>query len=396
MFDVVVERIDEAGEVVVAALRAVVGRHGDEDAIRRCVVELTRIFVHLLRENHTLTDDDVVAVRAAVAHLGPSGLSDAEVAEMIGAGKRRAIAFISDLVSEDPPTSDTIAALKKLLNSTDDFLACIEEAIQAAGPSTTAGAAAGFDTDSALVLRVLGGDEAGLAHLGVDDSTTTLDGRHGVLLVIPPAGAHVRRVTSVVADGLAVEAAVDGAAVFRTPQVHGVVMVSVADDAGWERTLRTLDALVNRYGVGAVVVPPASTAAALRKSYQDARRELAWVGSCGHPVVLAAVDYVVCGLIYSAGLDETQERMEPVVSRLAALSPKELQPLLETLDVLWTGTGRVGDAAYRLRVTERTVRDRLDKIHRVTGLDPSQPADRWRLDVARFLLRLIQPPPGSS
>ncbi|WP_345713161.1 helix-turn-helix domain-containing protein, partial [Kineococcus glutinatus] len=139
-----------------------------------------------------------------------------------------------------------------------------------------------------------------------------------------------------------------------------------------------------RAGVGR----PGPGAAALVSSYEEARSACDLAERLDLPGRLAdAADLLLHQLLLrdrAALTDLVDSLLGPL--RTARGGPG---PLLDTLDAYFEATGNATAAARRLHLSVRAVTYRLDRVHRLTGHDPDDGADRLALHAAVLGARVL-------
>jgi sugar diacid utilization regulator len=150
-----------------------------------------------------------------------------------------------------------------------------------------------------------------------------------------------------------------------------------------------------RVGVGR----PHSGAYGIARSYEEAREALDLAGrlALDRPVIDArdVLVYRVLGRDQAAMIDLVGAVLTPLTRARGGAAP-----LLDTLET-YLSAGRVAtEAARRLHLSVRAVTYRLDRVHELTGLDPTNPEDAFTLHAAVLGARLVgwpqQPLPGHA
>ncbi|MET9820228.1 helix-turn-helix domain-containing protein [Streptomyces sp. NPDC006349] len=133
---------------------------------------------------------------------------------------------------------------------------------------------------------------------------------------------------------------------------------------------------------------PQSGAGGVVHSYEEAvsTLELADRLSLDEPVVRAA-DM----LVYPVLARDRQAMADLVLSVLGPLREARggAEPLLRTLEVYFDAGCTAAEAARRLALSVRALTYRLDRIHQLTGADPSEPVHRYTLQTAAIGARLL-------
>lgn len=127
------------------------------------------------------------------------------------------------------------------------------------------------------------------------------------------------------------------------------------------------------------------------QSYEEALRalELAERLDLDQPV-LRATDL----LVYPVLTRDRQAMADLVVNALGPLTTARggAQPLLDTLTAYFDSGCVAAEAARRLSLSVRAMTYRLQRIHQLTGADPSDPAHRYMLQTAVIGARLLDWP----
>ncbi|MFE1381968.1 PucR family transcriptional regulator [Streptomyces sp. NPDC058740] len=123
-------------------------------------------------------------------------------------------------------------------------------------------------------------------------------------------------------------------------------------------------------------------------SYEEALNALALAGRMGlEGPVLHASDL----LVYPVLTRDRQAMADLVRSVLGPVRQARggAQPLLDTLTAYFDSGCVTTEAARRLSLSVRAVTYRLDRVHRLTGADPADPAQRYTLQTAVIGARLL-------
>ncbi|MFG3247621.1 PucR family transcriptional regulator [Streptomyces sp. NPDC048187] len=136
---------------------------------------------------------------------------------------------------------------------------------------------------------------------------------------------------------------------------------------------------------------PQSGAGGVVHSYEEALSTLELADRLGldEPVVRAA-DM----LVYPVLARDRQAMADLVLSALGPLRGARggAEPLLRTLEVYFDAGCTAAEAARRLALSVRALTYRLDRIHQLTGANPSDPVHRYTLQTAVIGARLLQWP----
>ena len=142
---------------------------------------------------------------------------------------------------------------------------------------------------------------------------------------------------------------------------------------------RRIAGAVTRIGVSREVAGPE----AIPSACKDARVALAVTRQAGGNRVLAVDEIGVAGLLMS--LRDGADFKEFVAEKLSVLlqqSPAQREVLLSTLRTYFAANCSQRTTAQKLRVHQKTIAYRLEKIERMTGLDMSTHETRMLLDLA--------------
>ena len=142
---------------------------------------------------------------------------------------------------------------------------------------------------------------------------------------------------------------------------------------------RRIAGAVTRIGVSREVAGPE----AIPSACKDARVALAVTRQAGGNRILAVDEIGVAGLLMS--LRDGADFKEFVAEKLSVLlqqSPAQREVLLSTLRTYFAANCSQRTTAQKLRVHQKTIAYRLEKIERMTGLDMSTHETRMLLDLA--------------
>lgn len=139
----------------------------------------------------------------------------------------------------------------------------------------------------------------------------------------------------------------------------------------------------------AVLVLADATLRALGEAYREARPYLHLAPRpVGSAAVLSTHDLLMCRLLSSLDTDTALEFVRDTLGPLLRLPAAQRTSLIETLTALQRGDGGFSQAAEHLGLHVKSVGYRTRRIAELTGLLPTVPAHRVRLDLATHLLRL--------
>ncbi|MEU9737010.1 helix-turn-helix domain-containing protein [Streptomyces sp. NPDC048002] len=127
------------------------------------------------------------------------------------------------------------------------------------------------------------------------------------------------------------------------------------------------------------------------QSYEEALKALEMADRLGlDDPVLHAADL----LVYPVLARDRQAMADLVLATLGPLTAARggAQPLLDTLRTYFDSGCVSAEAARRLSLSARAMTYRLDRIHQLTGADPSDPTHRYKLQTAVIGARLINWP----
>lgn len=213
--------------------------------------------------------------------------------------------------------------------------------------------------------------------------------RCGLLLVVP--------LDKVERDGLLRAAAAVAAVVSEgiegalrwSPTAHVPVVASPSDAVDWERQLRSVEEAATFHEVGVVVIEPATSASELVDAYRQAVPSLARasVARRGPGIIRLRRLRLLRVLAGEASVSERMAFVRDVLGPVLALPDAEA--MLEILDACHVGSGRLADVARSVHRHENTVRKRLDRIEALTGLSTHVPAERYELDTAVHLHKIL-------
>lgn len=133
---------------------------------------------------------------------------------------------------------------------------------------------------------------------------------------------------------------------------------------------------------------PHSGAGGVVHSYEEALNALDLAARMDlNDPVLHAADL----LVYPVLTRDRQAMADLVLSVLGPLQQARggAEPLLDTLTAYFDSGCVAAEAARRLSLSVRAITYRLDRIHRLTGADPGDPAQRYTLQTAVVGARLL-------
>ena len=148
---------------------------------------------------------------------------------------------------------------------------------------------------------------------------------------------------------------------------------------------------VRQLAIGAAYAGPTGVAMSYREAREALRlaARLDWSAPVVHADQLAVYQVLLRDRAAMTGL------VERVLSPLQT-ARGGAQPLLETLLVFLASGAVATQTARELHLSVRAVTYRLERIHRLTGYDPSDPADWLTLHVAAVGARLLGWPPTDA
>ncbi|MFJ4790341.1 PucR family transcriptional regulator [Streptomyces sp. NPDC088794] len=127
------------------------------------------------------------------------------------------------------------------------------------------------------------------------------------------------------------------------------------------------------------------------QSYEEALNALELADRLGlDEPVLRAADL----LVYPVLTRDRQAMADLVLNTLSPLTTARggAEPLLDTLTVYFNSGCVAAEAARRLTLSVRALTYRLERIHKLTGADPADPAHRYMLQTAVIGARLLDWP----
>jgi hypothetical protein len=237
------------------------------------------------------------------------------------------------------------------------------------------------------------GAREALARLGLADGPLVVIGGALLEAAEPVAAADRQRFTD--AFALHLTAMNPGAAVAEIGGVaYGLFPVAVTGEAGEERAQRTAAQFLDRVGTGfkAVVAvgPAAGDVTALAPARQGVDRVLRVLRAAGQPGRVARLaDVQTEALLLELGDLAAARGDQPVgpIARLMAYDRAADAHLVATLRAWLTTFGDARAAAAQLFIHPNTLHYRLRRIHEVSGLDLSDPDQRF---AAELQLRILE------
>lgn len=250
---------------------------------------------------------------------------------------------------------------------------------------------AGSRQRAVLVDRLLEGRWTSEDDLAEDARAVgrVLGPRTGLLLVLPFEKLDhdsllraTEAVAAVIGDGI------EGALRW-TPVAHIPVIASVGTEAEWAGLLQAVDDTARAHGIGVVMIDPTPAVAEIAKTYHHAARGLgrATAARRGPGVIPLRRLELLRVLSGDATVSDRMAFVRRVIGPILALP--DADAVLEILDACHLGTGRVADVARTVHRHENTVRKRLDRVHALTGLSVHVPAERYEIETAVHLHRLL-------
>jgi hypothetical protein len=124
------------------------------------------------------------------------------------------------------------------------------------------------------------------------------------------------------------------------------------------------------------------------ESYRGHRPLLAVARGLASPGALVTeADLAVYRLVNHLDTADRQRFVRSVIGPLIDMPASRREPLLKTMEAVESAGGH-GGAAETLHVHRKTVQYRQSRVQEVTGLDLRRPADRFRLQLALYILKL--------
>jgi sugar diacid utilization regulator len=173
------------------------------------------------------------------------------------------------------------------------------------------------------------------------------------------------------------------------PSPHASFIVPASSPDTWPNTTAAAKALLAEYPLLALVCLPVAGPKALGGSYQNAREliAVAWKVYGPHALVEAG-DLLVFAVIQAAGPEKLHRLVEDTLGPILALPNSSQAKLLDSIDAMHRHPRT--KAAKILKVSLRTLNNRLNRIAELTKLRLEDPSDRLRLDLALYALRVVQ------
>jgi DNA-binding PucR family transcriptional regulator len=294
-----------------------------------------------------------------------------------------------------------VAAGQVMLHATDDVVAALAEGFQLARRALVRaeeGARREFFDD----LLTGSADVVGLLHratgFGLD-----LSGPHAVAVVSAERPFDDGSPLLTTLERAVLGRKGDAQALLASKQGRLVVVFPAPDVAAAQHVADQLSATLRRTRSGRVSVGewrmslgrPGSGANGVRTSYREAgdalevAERLGLVGS-----VVNARDL----LVYRMLVRDRAALSDLVEATLAGLREARggPAPLITTLLAWFAHGGNAAATARELHLSVRAVSYRLDRVRRLTGLDPDGPDDRFSLHVAALGARLVDWPTADS
>lgn len=175
---------------------------------------------------------------------------------------------------------------------------------------------------------------------------------------------------------------------------HLVIVIPAPEPDMWSQYRAELGRIAEDCVIHALCYDPVSTPMELAAHYELARRDLRLPSIVAlAPGALGARDLAFYRMCSGGPIEDRYQFVHSVV--LDLLADKKASTLLETLEALFrTGVNRPA-LAEALKVHENTVKNRLDRIVRLTGLDVERPEDLVQLYVAVRLRNVVSDAAGA-
>jgi sugar diacid utilization regulator len=172
------------------------------------------------------------------------------------------------------------------------------------------------------------------------------------------------------------------------PRSHLVVVVP-SSPTDWKRRLKIVAEGAVQHGVLALTASPRRGPIALRDSYRAASAALQFARA--HLAIGAVpVDRFALRVALNGNPDFLQGWSDCVLRPLLDLPVRERAPLLQTLQAMWSWSGPDEVLAQtRLGVHSNTLRNRMARVRKLTGLDLRLPSAASRLWLALYLHGLV-------
>lgn len=362
-----------------------------ETRIHEGATALVTRFVAMMEGRGPLTPDEVAEIESMADLTADAGMRGEDMSAACWVAVRVACELLTERAQDLPESRATTVALGRVTAAACEFIQEAHDAVSRGHLAHHARHATQRDRGVRdLVDDLLAGQVSGeecsdrAARLGIDV------GPHlGALLIVAPqdvvaSSSALRQFQASCLDN--VDAALGGP-VLSSPVPHAVAVLSCRTPAERDHAIDALDRVATREGFTALATDFVDQTSAIGDAYQDAMALLPTVQAVAGPGASATSDFGIFRLLRRSP-ELSHSLVRDTLGPVLDLPDARTRSLVETLDALWEAGGAVREAASRLHLSEKAVRNRIHRIRELTGLDPALPPDRLRLDLARHALRL--------
>lgn len=172
------------------------------------------------------------------------------------------------------------------------------------------------------------------------------------------------------------------------PSPHAVMLVGGVHESALDQVMQSVDQFGRTYDANALILHSKSLRT-LSREYHELRTCADLIPMAAAGEIVASVDDVrMCKVL--AACDETVAAafVQATLGPILALPAAQRDLLIDMLDALQRGDGSVKEAAGQLGLTAKGAGYRNRRVTELTGLSPTTPNQRFRLQLAAHLLRL--------
>lgn len=173
-----------------------------------------------------------------------------------------------------------------------------------------------------------------------------------------------------------------------TPCPHAVTLVGGVDESMLDQVMQSVHQFGRTHDANALVLY-SNSLRTLSSEYHELRTYADLIPMVADGEVVASVDDVrMCKVLAACDKSVAASFVQATLGPILALPTAQRDLLIDTLDALQRGDGSVKEAGSRLGLTAKGAGYRNRRIAELTGLSPTTPNQRFRLQLATHLLRL--------
>jgi sugar diacid utilization regulator len=248
------------------------------------------------------------------------------------------------------------------------------------------------NSPQAILTELLLGSSTPLDELLTRAAGKSLDvkGSYGLLLIFGQAAeTEMTRISDAATQAHGAMISSLTVPVLYGPVPHVALVAPTPTRRNWEATVERVSKVLRDSSTGVLAVEPCGGLEKLVDVYRWSRQILrvARAVRVGEGALWDR-DLAAYRLLQDSGEVERGKFVELVLGPILRLPRAKRDPLLATAEAIELQGQRFHDAAERLHVHEKTLRYRLNRIEELTGLDLQSTRDRFKLQLALYLLRL--------